>query len=242
MDEQLDALAGGNRIVWEQYADLLAGRAFRQTLLCRRDAPIDEAIDPGRLARLWLCATERPGEDGAGRATAPTAAPRRNGSSGPAAVARLALARPRALSFDELHDALGGPDPGALAAELWRAFRAGEVELSAAPDRHVDGGGRAPRGEPGRALAGRARAGADQPAPRPGAARRPARPLPRSACATARATVRALVDALVAGVGTELQLTMEGTPVTDGEAMRGQLADGLERNLEILATLGMLRA
>jgi hypothetical protein len=30
--------------------------------------------------------------------------------------------------------------------------------------------------------------------------------------------------------------------VTDGEAVRGQLAGGLERNLEILARMGMLRA
>ena len=52
----------------------------------------------------------------------------------------------------------------------------------------------------------------------------------------------ALVDALVAGVGSELMLTMEGRPVTDGESVRGQLAGGLEPNLEILARLAMLRA
>ena len=54
VDAQLDALAGGDRVVWEQYADLLAGRAFRQTLLCRAEAPADDAIDPDRLARLWF--------------------------------------------------------------------------------------------------------------------------------------------------------------------------------------------
>ena len=52
----------------------------------------------------------------------------------------------------------------------------------------------------------------------------------------------ALVDALVAGVGSELLLTMQGAPVTDGETVRGQLEGGLERNLEILARLAMLRA
>jgi len=52
----------------------------------------------------------------------------------------------------------------------------------------------------------------------------------------------ALVDALVASVGTELLLTMEGEPVTDGERVRGQLAGGLEQNLAILARLAMLRA
>ena len=53
---------------------------------------------------------------------------------------------------------------------------------------------------------------------------------------------RALVDALVAAVGSELLLTIEGAPVTDGETVRGQIAAGLERNLEILARLAMLRA
>ena len=57
VDEQLDVLAGGDRVRWEQYADLLAGRAFRQTLLCRAEAPLDDAIDPARLARLWFGAT-----------------------------------------------------------------------------------------------------------------------------------------------------------------------------------------
>ena len=46
VDAQLDELADGDRVVWEQYADLLAGRAFRQTLLCRAEAPVDDSIDP----------------------------------------------------------------------------------------------------------------------------------------------------------------------------------------------------
>jgi hypothetical protein len=51
-----------------------------------------------------------------------------------------------------------------------------------------------------------------------------------------------LVDALVAAVGTELPLTISGVPLTDGETVRTQLADGLEANLEILARLALLRA
>jgi hypothetical protein len=49
-----------------------------------------------------------------------------------------------------------------------------------------------------------------------------------------------LVDALVRAVGSELALTVDGVPLTDGEAVRAQLADGLEHNLEILARLAML--
>ena len=156
VDAQLDALAGGDRVVWEQYADLLAGRTFRQTLLCRAEAPLDDAIDPARLARLWFGAREHAGI-GDADADAPdtavvddgAAAPgSRNGSTGPAAVAQLALARPRLLGFEELRAALGGVDAGALAAGLWRAFRAGDLELSAAPPRHATAAGERPEASP----------------------------------------------------------------------------------------------
>ncbi len=245
VDEQLDALASGNRVVWEQYADLLAGRAFRQTLLCRGDAPVDEAIEPERLARLWFRATESAGIGTAPRGQAGAApdggARVRNGSSGSAAVSRLALARPRSVAFGELRETLGDPDPGALAAELWRAFRAGEVELSAAPDRHVTAAGERPEASPV------ARWQAARGPELTSLSHDPVRlddPLGRFLIRLCDGTRDrpALADALVAGVGTELQLTMQGAQVTDGETVRGQLEGGLERNLEILAKLAMLRA
>jgi SAM-dependent methyltransferase len=232
VDAELDAIAEGDRVVWEQYADMLAGRAFRQTLLCRADAPLDDAIDPGRLVRLWFRATDRagigsaPGEEGDG-----------NGSGGSGAVAQLALARPRSLPFGEL---LGDGDPDALAAELWRAFRAGEVELSSAPDRYVVAAGEWPETSPvGRWQAARGpeltSLGHD-----------PVRlddPLGRLLIRLCDGTRdrAALTDALVAAVGSELLLSIDGEPVTDGERVRGQLAAGLERNLQILAQLRMLR-
>jgi SAM-dependent methyltransferase len=233
VDEQLDSLAAGNRVVWEQYADLLAGRAFRQTLLCRAQAPLDDAIDPARLERLWFRATEA-----AGVGAAETAG---NGSSGPAAVARLALARPRSVGFPELREALGGPDRGALAAELWRAFRAGEVELAAAPDRHATAAGERPEASP------IARWQAARGPELTSLSHEPVRlddPLGRLLVRLCDGTRdrRALVDALVASVGRELKLTIEGEPVADGERVRGQLAGGLEQNLAILARLAMLRA
>ncbi len=50
-----------------------------------------------------------------------------------------------------------------------------------------------------------------------------------------------MVDAVVARVGGELRLTLEGNPVTDGEMVRRQIADGLQENLETLARLALLR-
>ena len=50
-----------------------------------------------------------------------------------------------------------------------------------------------------------------------------------------------LVEALVAGVGAELSLVMDGAPVTDGESVRGQITDGLEASLTVLAGLAMLK-
>ena len=240
VDEQLDALAGGNRVAWEQYADLLAGRMFRQTLLCRAGAPLDDRIDPARLARLWLRATESAGI-GAPAAEEPGDDASHNGSSGVGAVAQLALARPRSLAFGELGELLGGADPGALADELWRAFRAGEVELSAAPDRFVAVAGERPEASPV------ARWQAARGPELTSLAHEPVRlddPLGRVLVRLCDGTRDrgALVEALVAAVGGELRLTMEGEPVTDGELVRGQIAAGLEHNLQILARLAMLRA
>jgi SAM-dependent methyltransferase len=276
VDAQLDALAGGDRVMWEQYADVLAGRAFRQTLLCRDDAPMDDAVDPARLRRLWFTATADAGiGEAAGDATAggglPTTelpagtpggdvpgavgggedapavydagagAPVTNGSTGPAAVAQLTLARPRSLSFTELRAALGGTDPLHLAEALWRAFRTGEVELSAAPARHATAPGVRPEASP--VARWQARRGAELTNLRHDPVRLDD-PLGRTLVALCDGTRdrAGLVDGLVAAVGRELKLTISGVPLTDGESVRAQLAAGLEQNLEILARLAMLRA
>ena len=238
VDEQLDALARGDRVAWEQYADMLAGRVFRQTLLCRAGAPLDDGIDPARLARLWFRATESAGIGAPAVEEATDDDVSHNGSSGAGAVAQLALARPRSLAFGEL---LGGADPGALAGELWRAFRVGELELSAAPDRHVTAAGERPEASP------LARWQAARGPELTSLAHEPVRlddPLGRVLIRLCDGTRDrgALADALVAAVGGELQLTMDGHPVTDGERVRGQIAGGLEQNLQILARLAMLRA
>ena len=215
VDAQLDALAGGDRVTWEQYADLLAGRAFRQTLLCRATAPVDDAVDPARLRRLWFAALDGVEPEG------------------DAALARLERARPRSLSYGELDDA----DP----AVLWQAFRAGQLELSPAAPRHVAAPGERPETSP------LARWQAARGPELTNLRHDPVRlddPLGRVLVRLCDGTRDrpALVDALVAGVGTELALTIDGVAVTDGEAVRDRLAAGLEHSLDLLARLAMLRA
>ncbi len=107
VDEQLDALAGGDRVMWEQYADLLAGRAFRQTLLCRADAPVEDAIDPARMARLWFGATEEAGI----------------GEAGPPAAGEDPAAELEAPGPEHPARADGGSGYGALPQRLGRAAR-----------------------------------------------------------------------------------------------------------------------
>jgi len=233
VDEQLDTLAGGDRVAWEQYADFLAGRAFRQTLLCRADAPIDDAIDPARLARLWFSATDR-APIGARQAlgdaterTAPDDRPALDGATEPAAVAQLARVRPRSVSFGELRASLGGVDAGALAATLWQAFRAGEVELSAAPPRHVTEPGERPEASP--VARWQAAHGPELTNLRhdPVRLEDPLGRLLIGLCDGTRDRA-GLVDGLVAAV--------------EGAAVRDRLEQRLEGNLEILAKLAMLRA
>ena len=244
VDEQLDALAGGDRVVWEQYADLLAGRAFRQTLLCRADAPLDDAIDPARLQRLWFAATDAAGigepagdADGAG-ARRPGAVQRLHRPGGGGA----ARARPPAL------------------AQLRRAARRARRHRRPRTSPTRCGGRSAPArsslGRPSAARDGRGERPEASPVARWQAARGPELtnlrhdpvrlddPLGRALVGLCDGTRdrAALVDGLVAAVGHELALTMDGVPLTDGEAVREQLAAGLEPNLEILARLAMLRA
>lgn len=167
-DAVLDDLAGGDRVAWEQYADFLAGRTFRQTLLCRAEAE---------------------------------------------------------------------PAPG----ELARAIRRGEAEPPEAPPRYVTTPGARPEASPlARALA---REGADLVSLRHEHVRLNdpfGRFLVRLLDGTRDRP--ALVDALVAGVGTEVRMTMGGEPIADGERLRRQIADGLEHNLRALAGLGLLRS
>ena len=226
VDEQLDAIAGGDRVVWEQYGDILAGRQFRQTLLCRADAPVDDAIEPGRLASLWFCATD-------------DAEPGGNGAAGPGALALLLARRPQALSCGELRALLATDDVDGLCRELWHGVRHGYVALRAAPSRAAAAAGERPEAS---ALARwQAARGPELTSLRHDAVRLDD-PFGRhlvGLCDGARDRP-ALLDGLVAAVGREVTITTGGAPVTDGELLRPQIAAGLEHNLALLARLGLL--
>jgi hypothetical protein len=101
-------LAGGDRIAFEQYSDLLMPRVFRQSVLCRagRDVAVEPA--PEQAERLHWAA--RPNVE-------PLA-----GGTGAAALAELDRVRPHALAFETLRAALG-TDAGELGAALLDAFR-----------------------------------------------------------------------------------------------------------------------
>lgn len=61
VDAQLDALAGGDRVAWEQYADVLAGRAFRSSVLCRAGLPVAPAgVAPAPPSRAAATAGRLP--------------------------------------------------------------------------------------------------------------------------------------------------------------------------------------
>lgn len=100
VDAVLDGLAGGDRVRWEQYADFLAGRSFRQTLLCRADAP----VEPGELVRALrrgeAVLPELPARHAAAPGTRPEASP----------LARaMARAGPDLVSLEHEHVRLEDP-------------------------------------------------------------------------------------------------------------------------------------
>lgn len=56
----LSQLSQGDVLRREQYLDFLKGRAFRRTLLCRKEVRLDRTITPERLASLRVAAQVRP--------------------------------------------------------------------------------------------------------------------------------------------------------------------------------------
>ena len=61
----LDELGAHDLIAKEQYLDFLRGRAFRQTLLCHLDVPLDRTLAPERVSGLSVASPVQP------RASAP---------------------------------------------------------------------------------------------------------------------------------------------------------------------------
>lgn len=57
--ETLDRI-GGDVVRTEQYMDFVRNRAFRQTLLCRRDVPLQRVLTPARVTTLYVGSAAAP--------------------------------------------------------------------------------------------------------------------------------------------------------------------------------------
>ena len=132
-------LAGGDRIAFENYSDLLTARHFRQSMLCRARAPSPPSPGPDRAQRLhW--------------AVRPKAEPLEVGLVADA-FAELDRRRPQAVGFAELRDALDA-DPDALAEALIDGFRRERLIPHAGPLRAAADPGERPGRLAARPLAG----------------------------------------------------------------------------------------
>jgi SAM-dependent methyltransferase len=101
-------LAGGDRIAFENYSDLLTARHFRQSVLCHAGADVAAAPAPERTERLhWAVRLK--------------AEPLEVGLVADV-FAELDVHRPRTVGFDELRERLG-VEPGALGEALLDGFR-----------------------------------------------------------------------------------------------------------------------
>ncbi len=108
VEPELWKLAGGDRIAFENYTDLLTARHFRQSVLCRAGADIAAAPEARRTERLhWAVRLQ--------------AEPLEVGLVADV-FAELDRYRPRTLGFAELRERLDA-DSDALAAALLDGFR-----------------------------------------------------------------------------------------------------------------------
>ncbi len=157
VEQQLDAIAGGDRIAREQYQDLLLFRRFRSTMLCHEGTDVAERLLPDTLRTLLF--TARP--------------PERGRPGGPAAP-RAAAARRRAAGGDPVRGAArrsSTPTPTSWSRRSWTRC-ATRDRPARRPAGARAGGRRAAAGERAGALADRAPARGHDAAARGGADRR----------------------------------------------------------------------
>lgn len=133
VEEQVWALAGGDRIAFETLSDLLTGRPFRQSVLCRAGAQVTPEPAGERAARLHWAAR-------------PNAEPLEVGLVAEA-FAALDAQRPYAVSFADLQAELAA-DPAELAAALLDGFRRERLIPHAGPLRAAREPGERPVASP----------------------------------------------------------------------------------------------
>ena len=127
---EVDRIAAGDRVLREQYFDLLRMRAFRQTLLCRNNIAVDAQWKPERAVGLYV--STRSEHTGPMQFTAPGGVTM---STTNAAVAEYL----RTLVQEWPKRRLIGPADAPLALEL---FRSGIVDLHTVPGAATSAGDR----------------------------------------------------------------------------------------------------
>jgi SAM-dependent methyltransferase len=127
VEDGIREMVGDDLVAREQYGDLISGRAFRQTLLCRAERTPSPDPQPAGLARLHLSSEHSPDPFADGSYA----------SDIDAACALLAARHPRTARLDELAESAGA-DPEPLAAALLTAFRRGLVEARTRTARAAD--------------------------------------------------------------------------------------------------------
>jgi methyltransferase-like protein len=147
---QVDRVAGGNRILRDQYFDFLKCRMFRQTLLCHQGIVVPEGAAPDAVRQLYACSAAK--SVSARPDLAPGVAEEFRGGHGAgvttahpfskAVMQLLGDAWPETLSFSGLLASatrLTSEDatPGGLAEILLATYAAGVIELHAEPARGV---------------------------------------------------------------------------------------------------------
>jgi SAM-dependent methyltransferase len=163
--ERLAAHAGGDLVQREQYMDFLQGRRFRQTLLCRHQAPRRRSPDETSVQTMQVAGQPRAaGVDPAPATRNPVQFANPGGAvltiDLPVAKAALALigeSFPQPLAFDSLLDLArrrigasgdAADDRAALGQVLASAFEIGLVTLYCDPPRFAAAAGDLPRISP----------------------------------------------------------------------------------------------
>jgi methyltransferase-like protein len=258
--EQLNKLDPADVIIREQYKDFLLCRSFRQTLLCRKGIPVHQGQRPERVAAL-RCATDlRPEPPLADlQSASPVAFKNPAGSElvtdRPAvktALARLGVAWPQSVTFDELMNSvrseLGNEITGQenahqqLSEALLQAHLAGYVELHAYQPPFVTSVSERPMAS---ALArlqlqkGIAISTLRHQSIRVEGALSRNLLLLLDGTRDRAALLCDLTGLIKSGTAT---FNVDGRPIDDLDPNLADLSDGLEKNLEDLARLGVLVA
>ena len=234
--EQVHRVAGGSRIVREQYFDFLKCRMFRQTLLCHQQVELPQAALADRVRLLHACSAAKPVS--ARPDLSPGVAEEFRGGRGSGATTSHPFSKavmqllsetwPETMTFSDLLAAasrLTSEDaaPAGLADILLATYSAGVVELHAEPARCVSRVSRFPVASPlARSQARRGRLMTT---------------MRHTTIEVADENVRLLIG-LLDGKHDSAALARELQPAL--QVPEDALAKGIEANLALLADMGVL--